>query len=649
MNKGNIDNLSIETIRMLGADMVKQANSGHPGLPLEAANITYILWKYFIKFNPSNPNWANRDRFILSCGHGSALLYSLFYVLGFDFTLEDLKAFRQYESKTPGHPEYRDVPGVETTTGPLGQGFATAVGMAMGQKFAQKHNSNLDYRIYTLCSDGDVMEGISHEAASLAGHLKLNNLVAIYLDNKITIDGKTDVSLSDDAKMRFESCGWDVFTTDAYDSENIKDILTKVNKDQTKPVMIIAKSIIGKGVKNKENTPAAHGAPFSDDEMKQLKEDSNWPLDPFFVPEEVKNARNDFIDKGASLEKEFAAKNNVEDIKDITEFLGDDVFDSINFNVGDKIATRVASGKVLNVLKDKYPFLLGGSADLASSTGTLLKDAGEFLAPDYNGRNIYFGVREHAMGAILNGLALTGNIVPFGGTFLVFADYMRPSIRLAAMMKLRVLYVFSHDSFYVGEDGPTHQPIEHYASLRIIPNLTLIRPADAADVVYAYKAAVDNANGPTALIMTRQNLPVIDRPDYASAKNLKNGAYFMKKSETSNKPSIKIFASGSEVSLALFAAEMLEDEFAIDVVNVASFELFEKADKSYQAKIKEKKDHTVVIEAGVSFGWEKISGDGTIFITRDDFGVSGPADVLGEKFGFTKDAVSRRIKECVKP
>lgn len=646
MNKGNIDNLTVETIRMLGADMVKEANSGHPGLPLEAANITYVLWKYFLRFNPANPNWVNRDRFVLSCGHGSALLYSLFYVLGFDFSIEDLKNFRQAGSKTPGHPEYMDVPGVETTTGPLGQGIATAVGMAMGQKFLNKQDSSLDYRIYSLCSDGDMMEGISHEAASLAGHLKLNNLVYLYLDNNITIDGKTDISLSDDAKMRFESYGWDVYTTDAYDTENIKSILTDVQENQTKPVLIVAKSIIGKGVKNKENTSAAHGAPFSAEEMQQLKEDSGWPLESFFVPDEVKAQRDLFVKTGQEAEASIGS-GNANDLKDITDVIDSSVFDEISFKEGDTIATRVASGKVLNVLKDKFPQLIGGSADLASSTGTLLKGEDDFLAPSYSGRNIYFGVREHAMGAVLNGLALTGNIVPFGGTFLVFADYMRPAIRLAAMMKLRVLYVFSHDSFYVGEDGPTHQPIEHVASLRIIPNLTVIRPADAEDVKFAYQAAIENKNGPTALIMTRQNLPVLERKEN-QASDLKKGAYFIKKAEGNNKPSVKIFASGSEVSLALDVAVSIADDFDTEVVNVASFELLQKADTAYQKEIKEKKDYHVVIEAGIATGWEKISGCDAIFITKEDFGLSGPAAVLGEKFGFTKESVSRRIRECVR-
>lgn len=645
MNMTNIDKQTIETIRMLSADMVFKANSGHPGLPLEAAHITYLLWKNFIRFNPKNPSWANRDRFILSCGHGSALLYSLFYVLGFDTSIEDLKNFRQAESITPGHPEYGDVPGVETTTGPLGQGFATAVGMAMGQKFLSEQNKDIDYKIYTLCSDGDLMEGISHEAASLAGHLKLDNLVYIYLDNKITIDGKTDISFTDDTKKRFESYGFTVYETDAYDTENIMRIL-KETKKQTKPVMIIAKSIIGKGVKNKENTSAAHGAPFSKEEMEQFKTDSGWRNEPFYVPEEVVKQRDVFIAKGAEFESKDACEGLA--VTDISEAVTLKDYQDLLFETGTSIATRAASGKVLNFLKDKYPLLIGGSADLAGSTGTMLKGEADFSDDNYTGRNIYFGVREHAMGAIVNGLALTGGIVPFCGTFLVFADYMRPALRLAAMMRLRGIFIFSHDSFYVGEDGPTHQPVEHVSSLRIIPNLTVIRPADANDVKYAYKAALENRCGPTALILTRQNVPVLKREDYAGAEGVLKGAYFMKKAKGNGKPVVKIFASGSEVTLAIESVELLEEEFDVEVVNVASFELFAKQDQEYKQTITADVDYKVVIEAGISTGWEKICGQGALFITKESYGLSGPATVLGEKFGFTKGEVSRRIKECVR-
>lgn len=654
----DIEQLSINTIRTLAIDAVQKANSGHPGMPLGMAPIAYALYYKTMKHNPANPKWLNRDRFVLSAGHGSMLLYSILHLSGYNVSLDDLKNFRQWGSITPGHPELGHTPGVETTTGPLGQGFATAVGMAIARDYlAALFNKDdikiIDHGIWGICSDGDLMEGISHEAASLAGHLKLGKFVFFYDDNHITIDGNTSITYSDDVAKRFESYGWLVLTIlNVNDSDQVDRAIKLCRNGCDKPTLIITKTHIGFGSPNKQDKSSAHGAPLGEEEVKLTKRNLGMPEDKtFYVPDEVYSHFKGIVECGQEAEDLWNEKVEEYKIKYPKEYA---LFESVmnyNFNhdwlnhlpkfdnLSEKIATRVASGKVLNAAAIDIPTLIGGSADLNESNMTHIKSSTSFSAEDRKGKNIHFGIREHAMGAILNGMAIYGGIIPFGATFLIFSDYMRPAIRLAALMKQKVIYIFTHDSIGLGEDGPTHQPIEQIASLRSIPNLVVIRPADANETVEAWKYAINYRGGPVALILTRQKLPILDQNKYGSAKGLQRGAYVVKDSK--QKPDLILIATGSEVSLSLNAAEQLEAEGKnIRVISFPSWEIFEQQSDEYKkqilpAEIKAR----VSVEMGVAMGWQKYIGDSGEAISIETFGASAPDSVLYEKYGFTVENV----------
>ncbi len=646
----NIDELCINTIRMLSIDMVEKAKSGHPGMPMGDAPIAYVLWSRFLKHNPANPKWANRDRFVLSAGHGSALLYSLLYLTGYNLTLEDLKQFRQWGSKTPGHPEYDPSVGVEMTTGPLGQGFATGVGMAMAERYLAEYFNRdgfpiVDYRVFAILSDGDIMEGVSSEAASIAGHLKLGNIVYIYSDNRITIEGSTDLAFSEDVAGRFLAYGWDVRKVDGYDLNAVEKTIAAAIEQRDKPSLIIARTHIGYGSPNKQDKAAAHGAPLGEDEVKLVKERFNWPAEPFYVPDEVLSYMRVAVERGKDVERRWnelflAYRKEYPKLAEEWDHWSKNEL-SVNweelftdFGKGGAVATRKASGEVLNRISSSLPMLVGGSADLAPSNNTYLKGFGDF-GVDKCGRNIHFGVREHAMGAILNGMALSNMIIPYGATFLVFSDYMRPAIRLAALMGVHVIYIFTHDSIGIGEDGPTHQPVEHLFALRAIPNLWVIRPADALEVLEAWKIALKRSEGPVALVLTRQKLPLIDRNKYAPADGVHRGGYIL--ADSDGNPDVIIIATGSEVQIALSVYERLVREpVNVRVVSMPCVELFEEQDEDYKESVLPKGvRRRVVIEAGVPDGWYKYVGmDGKV-IGINRFGASAPGSVLFEKFGFT--------------
>ena len=624
----DIEKLSINTIRTLAIDAVQKANSGHPGMPLGMAPIAYALYYKTMKHNPANPNWINRDRFVLSAGHGSMLLYSILHLSGYKVSLDDLKNFRQWNSITPGHPELGHTAGVETTTGPLGQGFANAVGMAIARDYLaalfNKDDINIiDHVIFGICSDGDLMEGVSHEAASLAGHLKLGKLVFFYDDNKITIDGRTDISYSDDVAKRFEAYGWQVLTIlDVNDSDQVDRAIKLCRSNCDKPTLIITKTHIGYGSPNKQGKSSSHGAPLGEEEVKLTKRNLGMPEDKtFYVPDEVYSHFKGIAECGQEAEdmwnktldeykikypKDYALFESVMNYEFDKEWLNHlPKFEDLS----EKIATRVASGKVLNAAAIDIPGLIGGSADLNESNMTHIKSSKSFSAEDRKGKNIHFGIREHAMGSILNGMAIYGGVIPFGATFLIFSDYMRPAIRLAALMKQKVIYVFTHDSIGLGEDGPTHQPIEQIAALRAIPNLVVIRPADANETVEAWKYAINHKGGPVALILTRQKLAILDQNKYGSAKGLENGAYIVKDSK--QKPDLLLIASGSEVSLALKAAEQLETEGKnVRVISFPSWEIFEQQSDEYKKQIFPAEIKTrVSVEMGIAMGWQKYVGD----------------------------------------
>jgi transketolase len=664
-SSNNIEQLCINTVRTLSIDAVQKANSGHPGMPLGMAPIAYAIYYKAMKHNPLNPKWINRDRFILSAGHGSMLLYSILHLCGYKISLEDLKSFRQWGSITPGHPEINHTPGVETTTGPLGQGFATVVGMAIARDYlASMFNKDdiklIDHGFWGICSDGDLMEGISHEAASLAGHLKLSKFVFFYDDNNITIDGRTNISNSDDTARRFESYGWQVLSImDVNDSSQVERVIKMVRSSYDKPTLIISKSVIGYGSPNKQDKSSSHGAPLGEEEVKLTKNYLGMPEDKsFYVPEEVYNHFKGIAECGQEAEeiwnrsleeyklkypKEYSLFNSI-----INSQFNNDWLDHLpKFDdYHEKIATRVASGKVLNAAAIDIPALIGGSADLAESNNCDIKSSKSFSAENRGGRNIHFGIREHAMGAILNGMAIYGGVMPFGATFLIFSDYMRPAIRLAALMKQKVIYIFTHDSIGLGEDGPTHQPVEHLASLRAIPNLTVLRPADANETVEAWKYAINHTGGPIALILTRQKVSVINRNIYASAAGIKNGAYILK--DTAGKPDLILFASGSEVALCLDAAEQLESEgLKVRVVSFTSWEIFEQQTEEYQHSVLPKDVKArLSVEMGVSQGWKKYVGDYGECLSIETFGASAPDNILFKEYGFTKENViylSRKI------
>ncbi|GAK53954.1 transketolase [Candidatus Moduliflexus flocculans] len=660
-----LDTLCINTIRTLAMDGVQKANSGHPGAPMGMAPMAYTIWTRFLKHNPNNPKWADRDRFVLSGGHACMLIYSLLYLTGYDMPLDELKKFRQWGSKTPGHPEYGHVPGVEATTGPLGQGLSMAVGMAIAERmlaarFNRPEHEIVDHYTYVMAGDGDMMEGVASEAASLAGHLKLNKLICLYDDNSITIDGPTSLAFTEDVAKRFEAYGWHVRRIEhGDDPQSIFAAIDAAKKETSRPSLICVKTHIGHGSPNKQDSHEAHGAPLGVEEVKLTKEALGWPSqEPFFVPEDALAHFRKCVERGAEWEKSwnerFAAYATAypDAAKEWEMMMSKAVPEGWEqlipaFAPDKPQATRVVSGQVLNAIVKVIPSLVGGSADLAPSNNTYLKGYGDIQATDFSGRNFRFGVREHGMGAIMNGLALHGGFIPYGGTFLVFSDYMRPTVRLAALMEQQVVYVFTHDSIGLGEDGPTHQPIEHIASLRMIPNLFVMRPADATETVAAWKVALERKNGPTVLALCRQNLPILDRSKYPSADMVAKGAYILSDSEKT--PDVILIATGSEVSLALKAQQALaEKKIAARVVSMPCCELFEQQPQSYKDEVLPPAvTARVAIEAGVTIGWYKYVGTTGAVIGIDSFGASAPANILFEKFGFTVDNIVATVTKVL--
>lgn len=662
MSLKSVEQLSVNTIRLLSADAVEKANSGHPGMPMGMADAAYVLWTKFLKHNPKNPEWFNRDRFILSAGHGSMLLYSLLHLTGYDVSLDELKNFRQLNSITPGHPEYGLTPGVETSTGPLGQGFATGIGMAMAEthlaaRFNKSRNGLVDHYTYGIVSDGDLMEGISHEAASLAGHLKLGKIVYLYDSNQITIDGSTELAFTENVEKRFEAYNWHVLNVDGHNHSQIEVAIKKARKETGKPSLIICDTTIGYGSPNKEGSASSHGAPLGNDELRITKINLGWDPDAMFhIPEEVLTHFRTAIEAGEELEKKWnneLTRFRTDNQKLAAQFdqmllrgLPDNLEDLLPvFDTDPKgLATRKASQKVLDSLVDHIPQLFGGSADLRASNLTGLKDKGEFQAGSYASQNVNYGVREHAMGAALNGIALHGGLIPFGGTFLIFSDYCRPAIRIASLSKIPSIFVFTHDSIGLGEDGPTHQPVEHLAALRAIPNTLVIRPADANETSWAWKVALEHKEGPVLLALTRQSLPTLERPEYASASLVEKGAYILKEA-SSGKPEVIIIGSGSEVSIAVEAEKTLAEKgIQARVVSMPSWELFKKQSDEYRAHVLPADIRKrVAIEAGVMLGWEKWVGEEGVVIGLDRFGESAPYQDVYESLGITSGRVVEEV------
>ena len=666
----DIDQLCINTIRTLSLDAVQKANSGHPGLPLGMAPSAYVLWTKFLRHNPKNPKWINRDRFLLSAGHGSMLIYSLLHLTGYNLPLEELKNFRQLHSKTPGHPENILTPGVEITTGPLGQGFANGVGMGIAQKhlqamFNRKGHNVIDHFIYCICSDGDLMEGVSYESASLAGHLKLDNLIYLYDDNQVTIDGPTSLAFSEDVTKRFEASGWEVTVVeDGNDLRAIEEAIKVARESTGKPKLIRIKTIIGYGMP-KQGTNKAHSDAPGEDAVKETKRNLEWPENKsFFIPKEVLAHFRQAVKNGALLEKEWEAalKNYAKAFPEMgttlrdtrSGKLPDDWEKSLpRFDNVEAKATRAYSGEVINAIADKIPQLIGGSGDLTPSNNTYIKSSADFQAGRYANRNIHFGIREHAMGSTMNGMALYGSLIPFGGTFQTFSDYMRPAIRLAAISEIQVLFVFTHDSIGLGEDGPTHQSVEHLAALRAIPNLALIRPADAHEVREAWRAALNRTDGPTAFALSRQKVALIDRKKYADARGLHKGAYVLAEAEDRSgkkvSPKLILIATGSEVGLALEAREkMNKSGTPTRLVSMPCWEFFDAQTAKYKesvlpAKVKAR----LAIEAGVSLGWAKYVGGNGDTLTVDRFGASAPADDVFRDYGFTLENVVKKARRLL--
>ncbi len=655
----NLDELCVNTIRMLSADAVQKANSGHPGMPMGAASMAYVLWTRFLKHNPRNPKWEDRDRFILSAGHGSMLLYSLLHLTGYDLSLDDLKAFRQWGSRTAGHPEYGLTPGVEITTGPLGQGFASGVGMAVAERFlaARFNRPGLDivsHFTYGIVSDGDLMEGVSHEAASLAGHLGLGKLIYLYDDNHITIEGNTKIAFTEDRQARFRAYNWHVLEVpDGNDLEAIEKAIAEAQAETARPSLIAVRTHIGFGSPNRQDQASAHGEPLGAEELALTKERLGWPGDAsFFVPDEVRKHFSRALENGQGEEdgwksrfhayREQAPKMAAEWNRFMDGVLPEGWEKDIPVFPPDAkgMASRVASGKILNAIAQNVQNLMGGSADLAPSNKTEIAKETDFQPGSFKGRNLRFGVREHGMAAILNGMALHGGILPYGGTFLIFSDYMRPSIRLAALMGLKVLYIFTHDSIGLGEDGPTHQPVEQLASLRAIPNLTLLRPCDANETAEAWKTALTLTGGPVALALTRQGLPTLDRTEYAAASNLGKGAYILKDFE-GTAPNLILISTGSEISITLAAAKILSNKgISVRVVSMPSWELFEKQPAEYQEHVLPSEIKArISVEAGISQGWHRFVGETGKTISLDRFGASAPSGVLFKEFGFSAEEI----------
>jgi len=656
----DLDQLSINTVRTLAMDAVQQADSGHPGTAMALAPLAYVLWLRHLKYNPANPEWRDRDRFVLSAGHACMLLYSVLYLTGYDVTLDDIKNFRQWASKTPGHPERGMTPGVEATTGPLGQGTGNAVGMAIAEaQLAALYNRPgheiFNHYTYFLASDGDLMEGISHEACSLAGHLKLGKLIGFYDDNRITIDGSTDLAFSDDTAQRFEAYGWHVQRVDnGNDLDALDAAIVAAQRERARPSLIIVRTHIGWGSPNKQDTADAHGAPLGVEEIKLTKQNLGWPsLEPFFVPEEALERWRTAKPRGARLDSEWRKRWDAyrAEYPDLAaeldrRFAGrlPEGWDAAlpAFGPKDAQATRAASGKTLNAIAAKIPELIGGSADLTGSNNTELKGAGVFTATNHTGRNFHFGIREHGMGATMNGLALHGGFIPFGGTFLIFSDYMRPSIRLAALTHLRTIYVFTHDSIGLGEDGPTHQPIEQLAALRAIPNLAVIRPADPTEVVEAWRVAITHRIGPVALVLTRQKVSVIDRTKYAPAAGLHQGGYVLADSPS---PDVVLVGTGSEVELILGAYERLKaDGRRPRAVSMPCLEYFARQPETYRAGVLPPDVPVLAVEAGSPQPWYRWVGPSGAILGIERFGASAPYQRIYKEFGLTVDDVVARAR-----
>jgi transketolase len=663
----DLEQLSINTIRMLAADAVQRANSGHPGMPMGAAAMAYVLWTDYLKHNPRNPQWPNRDRFVLSAGHGSMLLYALLHLTGYDLPIEELQSFRQWGSKTPGHPEYHHTEGVETTTGPLGQGFATSVGMAIAEahlaaRYNRPGHTVVDYFTYVIASDGDMMEGVASEAASLAGHLKLGKLVVLYDDNRITIEGRTDLAFSEDVGARFRAYDWHVVRIDGNDTREVAAALEAARRETMRPSLIVARTHIGFGSPNRQDTAKAHGEALGADEVRLTKENLGWPLEPeFLVPEEALADFRQAVDRGAAWEREwndaveaYAREYPTESAELRLRFEGalPEGWDADvpTFEPGKDVPTRAASGKALTAIAKRVPALMGGSADLAPSTNTIVEGEGHFQAGSYEGRNLHFGVREHAMGAALNGMALSRAIIPYGATFLIFASYMRPAIRLAALMAQQTIYVFTHDSIGLGEDGPTHQQIEELAALRAIPNLTVLRPCDANETAEAWRVAVAHRDGPVALALTRQKLPVLDRAGQGlgAASELARGGYVLKEAG-SGRPDVILIATGSEVHPTLGAAELLEaDGVGARVVSLPSWELFDRQPREYRDEVLPPGvTARVAVEAASGLGWERYTGLAGRTVCMEGYGASAPYEVLMKEFGFTAENIAALARETI--
>ncbi len=666
MDYGSLTWRSINAIRFLSVDGVQKAKSGHPGTPMALAPLAYLLWTKFLRFNPKNPDWPGRDRFVLSCGHASMLLYSLLYLTGFDLPMEEIQAFRQWGSRTPGHPEAGHTPGVEVTTGPLGQGVGNAVGMAMASRllahrFNRPGHEVVSHRVVALCSDGDLMEGVASEAVSMAGLHRLGNLIAFYDDNRITIEGSTDLAFREDVAGRFRAYGWNVLTVadGNTDLEGISRGIEAAFSERERPTLVVVRTTIAFGSPNKQGTAEAHGSPLGEKEVALAKEALGWPVEPdFFVPDDVLSHFREAVPRGEAAEREWRLKMAAymaafPDLAmewervmwgDLPEGWESDL-PSFSPESG-PMATRKASGKVINAIARRVPELAGGSADLAPSTETLIEGGGEFLpdAPE-GGRNFHFGVREHGMGAILTGMARHGGVIPYGATFLIFSDYMRGSIRLAALTGVRAIYVFTHDSVGVGEDGPTHQPIEQIPSLRAIPNLHVFRPADANETAAAWRMAMERTAGPSALALTRQNLPVLSPEDVSRGGNVLRGAYILKEGGKGS-PDVILLASGSEVHVALEAAKLLESKgVSARVVSFLCWERFEEQPAGYRDLVLPPSVRArVSVEAAATFGWERYVGDGGACVGIDRFGASAPAGRIFRELGITPENVAARAK-----
>jgi len=662
MNNNDLDELCINTIRTLAMDGVQKANSGHPGAPMGLAHVAYVIWTDFLKHNPSNPEWYNRDRFVLSAGHASMLLYSLLHLTGYDLPLNELKQFRQWGSRTPGHPEHGLTPGVETTTGPLGQGFGNAVGMALAERWLAQYFNRPDYPIvdhytYVIASDGDMMEGVASEAASMAGHLGLSKLIVFYDDNHISIEGCTDLAFTEDVRRRFEAYNWHVQSIEGdQDLKAISQAILAAQGEKKRPSIIAIRTHIGCGSPNKQDTEKAHGEPLGEEEIKLTKKNLGWPWEePFYIPDEALKHFRESVSRGSDLELKWQklfdeySKEYPDLAKEWKMFMNRELPEGWEKSIPvfssseSSVATRVSSGKVMNAIAPYVPNLIGGSADLAPSTKTYLDKYKSINRDDFSGRNLHFGVREHGMGSIVNGMALHRGVIPYGSTFLVFADYMRPTIRLAAIMEIPSIFVFTHDSIAVGEDGPTHQPIEQIASLRAIPNLVVIRPADANETAVAWRIALESKNRPVALALTRQNLPILDRSKMPSAEGLARGAYILIDPEGGN-PDIIMIATGSEISLVIDAEKVLKEKgIKTRVVSMPSWELFDEQDEEYRNTVLPPSIKArIAVEAGSPQGWCRYVGTEGDIIGLDHYGASAPLKVIYPKLGFSVENVVER-------